>query len=160
MAYSQAVHQSRHPAVCAWVRDAVDAAEASIRQGAVARIALSIHRPADGDVVERWVFDLDRGFPLAFDSSLLDHQHQRRHYDDDDDDDASVAAAAATTIPAPPLNTSDLHQSWRAALQRLAIVASSLPPTPENCTFAIALELRTDAAPPTTQHHPPALDPL
>ncbi|RDA82389.1 hypothetical protein CP532_4405 [Ophiocordyceps camponoti-leonardi (nom. inval.)] len=142
-AYALAVHQSRHPGVCSWVRDAVGAVEAKIREDAVGRIALSIHRPVDNDVVERWVFDLDRGFP-RFDNLDL-HHHQNHHHDDD-----TSAYAPAAPGP-PPLNTSDLHQSWRAALQRLTVVASSLPPTPENCTFAIALELRDDAAPPT-QH--------
>ncbi|RDA94749.1 hypothetical protein CP533_6735 [Ophiocordyceps camponoti-saundersi (nom. inval.)] len=140
-AYNLAVWQSRHPGVCAWVRDAVEAAEAQIREAAVGRIGMSIHGP-DHDVVERWIFDLDHGFPNFH---VVDPHHHHHHHQLDVQDDVFGAAASTS------LNLSDLHQSWRAALQRLAVVASSLPPTPDNCTFALALELRNDAAPPT-QH--------
>lgn len=46
-AHNLAVHQSRHPRVCAWVRDAVEAVAAQLSAGHVARVAVVIHAPPD-----------------------------------------------------------------------------------------------------------------
>ncbi|KAI1332991.1 DNA-binding protein [Xylariaceae sp. FL0255] len=91
-AYNLPVHQSRHPAVCAWIRDAVDAASVQLAAGAVERLAVVIYGPesvpgtgtkdpeskgsasstggssSNGKgagvikVLERWMFDV-AGFP-------------------------------------------------------------------------------------------------
>ncbi|TLD13739.1 uncharacterized protein PgNI_03799 [Pyricularia grisea] len=45
-AFNLPVHQNRHPAVCSWVHDAVDAAIAQIADGAAQRIGVVIHAPA------------------------------------------------------------------------------------------------------------------
>jgi mitotic spindle assembly checkpoint protein MAD2B len=52
-AYNLAVHQSRHPRVCGWVRDAVDAVKAQLVRGAVSRIAVVIHHPASSSSSSR-----------------------------------------------------------------------------------------------------------
>ncbi|TPX14154.1 uncharacterized protein E0L32_000548 [Thyridium curvatum] len=44
-AYSLPVHQNRHPKVCAWVRDAVDAVAAQLSSGTVSRVVVVIHAP-------------------------------------------------------------------------------------------------------------------
>ncbi|TLS28792.1 hypothetical protein PpBr36_01211 [Pyricularia pennisetigena] len=44
-AFNLPVHQNRHPAVCGWVHDAVDAAIAQIADGAAQRIGVVIHAP-------------------------------------------------------------------------------------------------------------------
>ena len=44
-AYNLPVHQNRHPKVCAWIRDAVDAVAIQLSTGHVARIAIVIHSP-------------------------------------------------------------------------------------------------------------------
>ncbi|KAK2068355.1 hypothetical protein P8C59_002996 [Phyllachora maydis] len=44
-AFALPVHQSRHPAVCAWVRDAVAAIAAQLASGQVARVAFVVHAP-------------------------------------------------------------------------------------------------------------------
>ncbi|KAK3901092.1 DNA-binding protein [Staphylotrichum tortipilum] len=44
-AYNLPVHQSRHPKVCAWIRDAVDAVAVQLSAGHVSRIAIVIHSP-------------------------------------------------------------------------------------------------------------------
>lgn len=44
-AYNLPVHQNRHPKVCAWIRDAVDAVAAQLSTGHVSRIAIVIHSP-------------------------------------------------------------------------------------------------------------------
>ncbi|KAL2262315.1 hypothetical protein VTK26DRAFT_1775 [Humicola hyalothermophila] len=46
-AYNLPVHQNRHPKVCAWIRDAVDAVAVQLTSGHVARIAIVIHSPLD-----------------------------------------------------------------------------------------------------------------
>ncbi|SPQ25448.1 83b0174a-a88f-4346-b3a6-a05e0c190c65 [Thermothielavioides terrestris] len=46
-AYNLPVHQNRHPKVCAWIRDAVDAVAAQLSTGHVSRIAIVIHTPPD-----------------------------------------------------------------------------------------------------------------
>ncbi|KAK0702027.1 DNA-binding protein [Lasiosphaeria miniovina] len=90
-AYNLPVHQNRHPKVCSWIRDAVDAVAAQIAGGHVARIAVVVHSPPPaasdpssssessglaagdeqqrakrlpppGSVLERWMFDVSR-FP-------------------------------------------------------------------------------------------------
>ncbi len=69
-AYNLPVHQSRHPKVCDWVRDAADAVSAQLAAGAAERVAVVIHapppsgKPSDGGgaVLERWVFDVSH-FP-------------------------------------------------------------------------------------------------
>ncbi|KAL2138458.1 hypothetical protein VTI28DRAFT_6763 [Corynascus sepedonium] len=44
-AYNLPVHQNRHPKVCTWIRNAVDAVAAQLSTGHVSRIAIIIHSP-------------------------------------------------------------------------------------------------------------------
>ncbi|TLD26728.1 hypothetical protein PspLS_04938 [Pyricularia sp. CBS 133598] len=44
-AFNLPVHQNRHPAVCSWIHDAVEAAIAQIADGAAQRIGVVIHAP-------------------------------------------------------------------------------------------------------------------
>ncbi|KAL1836906.1 hypothetical protein VTJ49DRAFT_4509 [Mycothermus thermophilus] len=44
-AYNLPVHQNRHPKVCSWIRDAVDAVAIQLATGHVDRIAIVIHSP-------------------------------------------------------------------------------------------------------------------
>ncbi|KJZ80005.1 hypothetical protein HIM_00719 [Hirsutella minnesotensis 3608] len=50
-----------------------------------------------------------------------------------------------------PVNWTDVHESLRAALRKLAYTADSLPPPPDESTFTLAVELR-DQAPAPIQH--------
>jgi mitotic spindle assembly checkpoint protein MAD2B len=47
-AFNLPVHQSRHPRLCAWIKDAVDAVATQLAQGGVERVAVTIHAPATG----------------------------------------------------------------------------------------------------------------
>ncbi|GAB1319596.1 DNA polymerase zeta processivity subunit [Madurella fahalii] len=93
-AYNLPVHQNRHPKVCGWVSDAVDAVAAQLSTGHVSRIAIVIHSPFNrpfppppksnpqsqtpsqspkhslrpGSVLERWLIDTSR-FPTWPDSN-------------------------------------------------------------------------------------------
>lgn len=75
-AFNLPVHQSRHPKVCSWINDAVDAVMAQSAKGRVERVAVVIHapvhsatfkappmqQPAPAGVLERWMFDVSH-FP-------------------------------------------------------------------------------------------------
>lgn len=75
-AFNLPVHQSRHPKVCSWINDAVDAVMAQIAKGTVERVAVVIHSPPNASpmkisstqqlgpdsVLERWIFDVSH-FP-------------------------------------------------------------------------------------------------
>lgn len=72
-AFNLPVHQSRHPKVCSWINDAVDAVMVQVARGSVERVAVVIHSPpsspssskvsstlqlAPGSVLERFMFDV------------------------------------------------------------------------------------------------------
>ncbi|KAF4509119.1 hypothetical protein G6O67_005421 [Ophiocordyceps sinensis] len=133
-AYNLPVHQSRHPAVCAWVRDAVAAVAHQLRSAAARRVALAVHEPAALAVVERWVFDLC-AFPA----------------------DPRLVAAEGSHVLGPQrgdegeqnrVNWTDVHEALRGALRRLAYAGESMPPPPHDSTFTLAIELRDDALAP------------
>ncbi|OAA48428.1 REV7-like protein [Metarhizium rileyi] len=128
-AYNLPVHQSRHPGVCAWIRDAVAAVAAQVRSGSARQVALVIHAPASFDVLERWIFDL-HSFPAAWDTS-------------------GPPAALYEAAPAEDLvNWTDVNEALRGALSRISLVGQGRPPLPEACTFTIGVELRDQALPP------------
>lgn len=63
-AYNYPIMQSRHPAVCDWINDAVKAVHAELLKGTVARVALAIfeaHHDVDADAVEDEDEDLRTG---------------------------------------------------------------------------------------------------
>jgi mitotic spindle assembly checkpoint protein MAD2B len=61
--YEFAVRQNRHPKVCEWINDAVDAAEAELLKCTVDRLAVVIHEKQNTPL-ERFVFDVSR-FPIV-----------------------------------------------------------------------------------------------
>lgn len=129
-AYNLPVHQSRHPGVCSWIRDAVAAVGAQIRSGSARQVALVIHAPDSFDVVERWIFDL-QSFPATWgDKETFSGP-------------ADVAGAGDDTV-----NWTDVNESLRGALSRLSLAGQSRPDLPEGCTFTLGVELRDQAAPP------------
>jgi mitotic spindle assembly checkpoint protein MAD2B len=144
-AFNLAVRQSRHPGLCAWINDAVDAVSARLRTGSVSRIAVVVHGPPPQQVVvrERWLFDVDR-FPNSWGTAAEiraarappSHQlHPDEHMGQDADDPQKI-------------NWADIHEALRAALQRLAFAAQAEPKLPQGCTFTLAVELREDAEAP------------
>ncbi|PHH71320.1 hypothetical protein CDD80_5355 [Ophiocordyceps camponoti-rufipedis] len=135
-AYDLPVWQSRHPAVCSWVRDAVAAVAVQLRAAAVRRLVFCVHASASAsasaaaaaaghtrDVLERWVWDL-AGFP-----------------------DAAVELEAEGHDAA----WRDAAEAWRGALLALEMRADTLPPPPSDSTFSLAIELKDQAHAPT-QH--------
>ncbi|KIE02759.1 REV7-like protein, partial [Metarhizium majus ARSEF 297] len=140
-AYNLPVHQSRHPGVCAWLRDAVAAVAAQVRAGSARHVALVIHAPASFDVVERWIFDLN-----LFPATWGDEDAPPAHFNN---------PSRHPPAPDAPVNWTDVNEALRGALSRISQVAQSRPHLPEACTFTIGIELRDEALPPIQASHPP-----
>lgn len=162
-AFNLAVHQSRHPAVCAWINDAVSAISNQLNAGTARRIVVVVHSSDGSKVRERWVFDVER-FPAwnlkneaAVESDEpTSHQQQDddEDYDSEEEEDEETAAEVQDA-----LNWADIHESLRGALQRLAYAAQAAEKLPPGCTFTLALELRDEAEAPIgvsklEQHEP------
>ncbi|KAI0103669.1 DNA-binding protein [Nemania sp. FL0031] len=152
-AYNLPVHQSRHPTVCAWVRDAVDAVRAQIAQGAVERLAVVIYDSSSA-VMERWMFDVAR-FPAWRGLPPVGGKGKEKAWGrEDDDEDASGDAAAAGAglgdeqSSYQKVNWTNVDEQLRAAVRRLAYVSEKMAPLPEGCTFTVAVELRGEAEAP------------
>lgn len=176
-AFNLPVHQSRHPKVCSWINDAVDAVMAQIAKGTVERVAIVIHSPPNsspmklsstqqlspGSVLERWMFDVSHfpSWPGGIDALRNfrggDGSDQPRD-DDNDDDNASGGeedAADADNDPAAPgINWTDVDEQLRGAVRRLAYAGDKMDALPEGCTFTVAVELRDEAAAPIGHPQP------
>jgi mitotic spindle assembly checkpoint protein MAD2B len=91
-AYNLPVQQSRHPGLCAWIRDAVAAVAGQLRDGRAERVVVVLHAPGTLRVIERWVFDVgsfpaDWGKGAVAASGAGEEDEGGRDYGDDDDDD-------------------------------------------------------------------------
>ncbi|KAI2636082.1 HORMA domain-containing protein [Xylaria nigripes] len=159
-AYNLPVHQSRHPAVCSWIRDAVDAVRAQIAQGAAERLAVVLYDGA-GAVMERWMFDVAR-FPVWRGVPSDDKEKGKAWDREADDEDASGdgegitdrAGIAGEEPTQSKVNWTNVDEELRAAVRRLAYAGEKMAPLPDGCTFTIALELRDDAEAPIGHPQP------
>ncbi|KAK3687768.1 DNA-binding protein [Podospora appendiculata] len=169
-AYNLPVHQNRHPKVCAWVRDAVDAVAVQLAGGHVARIAVVLHAPLHptttttttnssptspspppppaGSVLERWLFDTSR-FP-AWPGGAKPMQDYERMLAKEARSEEGRDGPSRAGAPDPSVNVSwpDVDEQLRGALRRMAHAAENLAPLPEGCTFTVAVELREQGAAP------------
>ncbi|RYP53880.1 hypothetical protein DL768_001192 [Monosporascus sp. mg162] len=142
-AYNIPVHQSRHPKVCSWIRDAVDAVKAQLVLGAVERIAIVIYNDQDR-VMERWMFDV-ANFPAW--TSFKEGKLPRRE-DDEEGDGRAEGAAAGAGGGEGKVNWLNVHEELRASIRRLAHAGEKMASLPEGCTFTIAVELREEGEAP------------
>lgn len=129
------VHQSRHPALCAWIADAVASTTAQIRAGAARRVGLVLHAPPESGraVVERWVFDLE-GWPAWPEGAEGKGKGKEREEQGEGEDGA--------------VNWVDVEEGLRGALRRISYAAEKLGALPRGCTFTLAVELRDEAPAP------------
>ncbi|OJD38632.1 dna-binding protein [Diplodia corticola] len=164
-AYNYSVRQSRHPAVCAWVADAVAATEAELLRNAVARVALVVYSATGssgggggGGVrpLERYVWDVSR-FPVVARPQDRDTVIARAPAS------ATSAAAAgggggggggggAPGVEQP--EDVDMEEQFRAALAKLTVCGDVLGPLPPRCTFTLAVELKDEAGVDPPVGHP------
>lgn len=173
-AFNLPVHQSRHPKVCAWINDAVDAVLTQVAKGAVDRVAVVIHSPPDlkqqqlapGTVLERWMFDLSN-FPSwpggieAMRNFRHDGGDDQREEDDENasgegnnNAEAAIEGAPAETDPLSAINLADVDEHLRGAVRRLAYAGEQMKPLPKSCTFTVAVELRDEAEAPIGHPQP------
>ncbi|EKG19513.1 DNA-binding HORMA [Macrophomina phaseolina MS6] len=147
-AYNTPVHQSRHPAVCTWIADAIAAVTDELLKNTVSRIVLVIYGPATPPpppsnqapaptntttsssspsrlrALERYVWDVSR-FPTMPNSKR--------------DRDTPFSAAEGAED-----ENVDLEEQFRAALLKLDARGSALAPLPPGCTFTVAVELKDE----------------
>lgn len=111
-AYNLPVHQNRHPKVCAWIRDAVDAVAVQLTSGHVSRITVVIHSP----------LDLTIPFPPPKQESL------------NNDIPSQSSTFTPTSTPSQSQSTSQIPPG--AVLERWLIDTSHFPawPTPSSST--------------------------
>nr|POE72429.1 dna polymerase zeta processivity subunit [Quercus suber] len=134
--YNFPVHQSRHPKVCEWINDAVNALEQELLKCTVARVAVVIftktNRPA-----ERYVFDVSH-FPIISNTDL-DTNIERQAEDGD------------KTIALPMVN---IEEQFRGTVSKLTQCGSNLKALPSGCTFTLAIELKDSGEPPLSHPQP------
>lgn len=182
-AFNLPVHQSRHPKVCSWINDAVDAVMAQIAKGAVERVAVVIHSPPDssptrvspahklapGSVLERWMFDVSLlpSWPGGLEALKNFRGEEGEQQPDDQDpieeengsgDDSAVDAllegVTAENDPSGAINWTDVDEQLRGAVRRLAYAGEKMDALPDGCTFTVAVELRDEARAPIGHPQP------
>ncbi|KAI1266093.1 DNA-binding protein [Xylariaceae sp. FL1019] len=146
-AYNTPVNQCRHPTVCAWIRDAVDAVHAQIAQGTVERLVIVIY-DAKSVVLERWMFDI-AGFPAW--TSLAKPKKRKLEPIGEGEEGGEGASGIPDEEVSEEINWTDVEEQLRAALRRLAYAGEKLAPLPKGCTYTVAIELRDKAEAPMKQ---------
>ena len=134
-AYNYPVRQNRHPAVCAWINDAIAAIRDQLAKNTIANISLCIYECESNRVLERWTFDL-HSFPSV---AKRDRDVPFSTSDGNDDD------PLATKV-----NLVDLEATFRATLSRITTSSNRLKPLPEpphgpECSFTLTIELAATA---------------
>jgi mitotic spindle assembly checkpoint protein MAD2B len=108
--------------------------------------------------MERWVFDL-QSFPATWGAATTATGDQEKGPSTAVVQDLGVGPSAGAggggVAEAPPddnnataVNWTDVNESLRGALCKIAYAAEQSSPLPENCTFTLAVELRDQAPAP------------
>ncbi|KAF2869836.1 DNA-binding protein [Massariosphaeria phaeospora] len=158
--HNTSVHQSRHPLVCDWIRDAIAAVREELLAGTVSRIGIVIFWLGDGSsshghtdgggagspqIMERYMLDVS-AFPVV--------EKGERNMEIEWDDAASAdghdggAADGRRKGKEPALDADvdvNLSEQFRAAFITLTTRSSQLAPLPANCSFNISMELKDEA---------------
>ncbi|XDG07238.1 hypothetical protein ABKA04_006853 [Annulohypoxylon sp. FPYF3050] len=147
-AYNLPVHQSRHPKVCSWIRDAVDAVKAQLILGVVERIAVVVY-DGQAKVMERWMFNV-ASFPAW--EGFKEAMGTRMDEEEDELDEEAIGNIEASTEG--KVNWTDVDEQLRATIRKLAYAAEKLKKLPDGCTFTIAVELRDEGEAPIGHPQP------
>jgi mitotic spindle assembly checkpoint protein MAD2B len=150
-AYNYPVRQSRHPAVCEWINDAVAMVRDQLEKNVVSDVAVCIFECDHNRVLERWVIDLS-SFPSV----------EKRERDtpfarvDQGDGEAEVSEAVLKKN----VNLADLEAQFRAVISRLSVSAAKLTALPvgddaPELSFTITMEVRDDADRPVGRRKEP-----
>jgi mitotic spindle assembly checkpoint protein MAD2B len=150
-AYNYPVRQSRHPAVCEWINDALAMVRDQLEKNVVSDVAVCIFECDHNRVLERWVIDLS-SFPSV----------EKRERDtpfarvDQGDGEAEVSEAVLKKN----VNLADLEAQFRAVISRLSVSAAKLKALPvgddaPELSFTITMEVRDDADRPVGRRKEP-----
>ena len=155
--FNLAVHQSRHPRVCSWIKDAVSSICSQLAKGLVHKVVFVVFCCPKGQqatVVERWVFDLE-SFPALpeeawdkFEPGSNDETATDEHGSNDETGDADVEEDSTDSdndnesSEEPVINWEDVDESLRATIQKLQVAAETAAPMPPGCTYTIVVETR------------------
>lgn len=140
-AYNYPVRQSRHPAVCTWIDDAIAAVRDQVEKNTVETVAVCIFETETNSVLERWTFDL-RSFPVI--------EKKDRDVGSQDDPDPSVDDDEDTYL-SQKINVVELEAQFRAVLSRISVSAAKLRPLPERapdapeCSFTVVINVHDEA---------------
>jgi mitotic spindle assembly checkpoint protein MAD2B len=156
------IHQSRHPLVCDWIRDAVSAVRDELLAGTVSRIGIVVfsyggENGSQGDgqtgtgsvqIMERYMFDVSR-FPVVEKGD----RNVEIEWEDEgagenpagEDDSAGAVGRAKSKQKALDVDVDvNLSEQFRAALLTLTTRTAQLVPLPPNCSFNISMELKDE----------------
>lgn len=126
--YNFAVRQSRHPKLCEWINDAVDAVEVELLKGTAERVAVVLYSKQNKPL-ERVVFDVSH-FPVV---PASEHN-------------TPLEAIEGPETPVLPMV--DLEEQLRATMSRLSNCGVDMKQLPADCTFTVAVELKPEGQAP------------
>lgn len=148
-AYNHPVRQARHPVLCKWIQDAVEACSVQLTEvcapspkrtiihlltvsikGRVSKISLVAMSAHTFEPLERYVWDVS-SFPVV--PTGEHHTPFQSHTD--------LTALSGATL-------SDMEEQLRAAIGKIRTVSAGLAKLPDGCTFTISIELREEAPAP------------
>ncbi|KAF9696069.1 hypothetical protein EKO04_006074 [Ascochyta lentis] len=184
--HNTSAYQSRHPLVCEWIHDAIDAVRTELLDGTVSRIAIVIFsygsaKPGassptgDVHIMERFVLDVDafpvvdkdeRNVELEWASSRPSSRGSSRSASPSSqhrDADKTPSRSRSRSREPRPLDLAvdtDLSEQFRAALISLTTRCAQLSPLPEHCSFNISMELKDEADVDPPVAHPQAWMPV
>ena len=143
-AYNLPVKQSRHPGVCSWIQSAVAAIRAELVKGSVARAVLAIAHPETYQILERYVFDLER-LPHVprreMETPLVWGEEETGTSDPPPEESKDPRRPGGSQVH----ELADLTEQLRAALASISVCRRRLGAIPEGCTFTVAIELKDEA---------------
>ncbi|KAF3310354.1 hypothetical protein TWF173_009822 [Orbilia oligospora] len=128
--YNHPVRQARHPLVCQWIQEAVDACAEELMKCTVDLIAVNIISSTNKPL-ERFVFDVSR-FPVIATTDI----HSPFVVTDEDGNEGGVGTLA------------DLEEHMRAVITKLSYSTRKLRKLPKGCTFSVSVELKNEATAP------------
>jgi len=175
--HNTAVHHSRHPLVCEWIRDAVAAVREDLLSGAVARIGIVVFSWGEGEaaktgsarIMERYMFDVstfpvvgknERNVEIEWDSGEEDREDGEEDGEGEESDDevpTEERRSRERRSRERELDRDvdvDMSEQFRAALIVLTTRTAKLAPLPPNCSFNICMELKDDPGVDPPIRHP------
>ncbi|KAF2631971.1 DNA-binding protein [Macroventuria anomochaeta] len=176
--HNASAYQSRHPLVCDWIRDAIDAVRNELFEGTVSRIGIVIFSHGNGSmngsgvagsgtgnvqIMERFMIDVS-AFPVV-DKDDRNAEDEREygdveeHQGGEDDPDRSRSESNEPSAFDIGVDT-NLAEQMRAALISLTTRCAQLSPLPEKCSFNISMELKDEADVDPPVAHPQAWIPV